>query len=198
MKSLQYNELGWIWGVKKIGDNLILAGEEYMHVVEVKNPYNPKQIGNFTRPNANYRDVEIQDNNAFFICDEGFDVIDISNPFEPVKIGQFFTNKNPKDVNVNGQFVYLLDANDGLTVCDIENIVHPRLIGQYNNRASRNSFVVRNGYIFLAEGSNGVRILITNPLLYSVEETPISLYTFVGGFILFSIIGLLVRKKRKK
>lgn len=199
MKSLQYNELGWIWGVNKIGDNLILAAEDYMHVVDVTNPYNPEQIGNYTRPNAWYWGVEIQNNYGFFVCIEGFDIIDLSNLLEPVKVGQFFTYENPDTLKVDGQYVYLLDANLGLLICDTENIVHPRLIGQYDDLAVTHcSLDVRKGYIFLAEGDDGTRILISDPLLYTVEDSPFSLISFVGGFVLFSVIGLLVRKKRKK
>ena len=198
MKSLQYDELGWIWGVKKFGDNLILAAEDYMHVVDVTNPYNPEQIGNFTRPNANYWGVEIQNNHGFFICDEGFDIIDLTDLLEPVKVGQFFTYEDPHTLKVDGQYVYLIDGNLGLMVCDTENIVHPRLIGQYDDLATHKSLAIRNGYIFLAEGADGTRILVSNPLLYSVEDTPFGLISFVGGFVLFSVIGLLMRKKRKK
>lgn len=195
-KSLQYNEHGLVWGVTMLEDNLILAAEEYMHVIDVANPYNPEQIGNYTRPSAHYWGVEILDQYAYFLCTEGFDIIDLTDLLEPVKVGQFFTYETPIDVEVDGKYVYLLDAVEGLSIYDAENIAHPRLLGHYDDTATHESLIARNGYIYLAEGGNGTRILLTDPQL-SVRA-PLDLISFVGGFVLFSVIGLILRKKRKK
>ncbi len=194
-KSLQYDEHGSVWGLSMYDGNLILAAEDYMHVIDVSNPYKPEQIGNYTRPSANYQSVKVFDTYAYFLVDEGFDIINLEDITEPVKIGQFFTYSTPYYVTMDGRYVYMLDTN-GLNIFDAENTAHPRLLGSYNDLTHMVSLAINNGYIYVAEGSSGTRILETNPLL--TVKSPLNLASFVGGFVLFSIIGLIMSKKRKK
>jgi hypothetical protein len=194
-KSLQYDEHGSVWSLEKIGKNLVLVTNQYLHVVDVANAYNPQQISNFTRTGAGYDYIDIQSNYGYVICDEGFEVIDFSNILNPVKVGQYFNYEDPTYLEVDGRYVYLLDLNDGITFYDVTNKAHPKLLGSYDDNRDHATLTARNGYIFLAEGDYGTRILRTP---YVSLKASLNVIYCIAGFVLFSVIGLLWQKKRKK
>ncbi|MEA2070402.1 MAG: hypothetical protein U9O98_03845 [Asgard group archaeon] len=194
--SLRYDEHGDVYGVDMKGNNLIIAAEEYLHVIDMTNPYEPEQISNYTRTGSFYTDVKISGNYAYTVCNEGFDIIDLSNPVKPEKIGQFFNYMNPIWLSIEDRYVYLLDATEGITVYDVGNIAHPRAIGKFDDEADHHSLTVHKGYIFLAEGMNGVRILQTNPRL--TIKSPIPVYVYGFGLVFIGLLACILRKRKKQ
>lgn len=194
-KSLQYEEYDAVYALEKMGDYLYIASGEYFHILDMSNPYKPTEIGNWTRLNANYYDIFLDENYAYLLCDEGFDIIDISDPIEPVKIGQFFNYQIPWKIFVDGQYIYLLDFALGLDVFDASTIAHPKPVASYEPSTFYYDVFARNGYIYLAGSLDGVVILITEPLL--TVKSGIGPFTFVCGLVFFSVLGLLIRKKKK-
>lgn len=203
--SMVYDEHNDINGLDKFENYLYLAATDYIHIIDMTNPYDPQELGNFTRLGSFYIEVFISGDYLYAANLDGIDIIDITDETEAedgtisielVKVGQYNTLTVTYDVFVDGQYVYMLDAIEGLVILDATNIVHPKKIGQYDYDGDYNDVWARNGYIYLAEGLNGTRILITEPQL--TVKSPLNPYSLIAGLTFIAIFGLLYRKKRRK
>ncbi|NHJ40814.1 MAG: hypothetical protein FK731_12355, partial [Asgard group archaeon] len=195
--SLVYDEIPVVLDVEKKDNYLYCASFDYFHILDVSNIYKPEPYSNWTRLNALYYDLTLTEDYAYVVSWEGIDIIDITDNANPVKIGQFFNYENPIMVYVDGQYIYLLDGNEGVVVYDATIITHPKKIGTWNNHGDSNAIVARNGYIYIAQGVNGTKILTTIPKL-SVKAPFMGPFTFFVGLLLFSIITLFFRKKKRR
>ncbi|MFW9922782.1 MAG: LVIVD repeat-containing protein [Candidatus Thorarchaeota archaeon] len=194
-KSLQYEEYSVAWALEFRENYLYVAAGEYFHILDMSNPFKPVEVGNWTRTDANYYDIFLTEDYAYLVCDEGFDIVDITTPATPVKVGQFFNWKTPMQIMVNGKYAYLLNLFEGLEIYDVSNIAHPLRIALNESLGLLSDMWASNGYIYLADGSNGLQIYQTEPLL--TVKSGISPFVYVGGLVFFSIIGLLLRKKKR-
>ncbi|HUU77719.1 MAG TPA: hypothetical protein VMX55_05195 [candidate division Zixibacteria bacterium] len=204
--SMVYDEHNDINGLDKFEDYLYLAATDYIHIIDMTNPYDPQELGNFTRLGAIYIEVFILDDYLYACNFDGIDILDITDITEDkeletitidiAKVGQYNTLTITYDVFVDGQYIYMLDAIEGLVILDATNIVHPKKIGQYDYDGTYNDVWARNGYIYLSEGINGTRILITEPQL--TVKSPLNPYSLIAGLTFIAVFGLLYRKKRRK
>ena len=203
--SMIYDEHDDINGLDKDGDYLYLAAESYIHIIDMSNPYDPKEVGNYTRLGAWYIEIFAMEDYIYGANLDGIDIIDVVSDvtekddgtivIKPVKVGQYNTLTITYDVVVDGQYIYMLDATAGLVILDATNIVHPRKVGSFDYDGAYNDLWARNGYIYLAEGVNGTRVLVTEPLL--TVKGPLSPVGIFAGLSFIAIFALLYRKKRK-
>ncbi|NHJ85300.1 MAG: hypothetical protein FK734_07545 [Asgard group archaeon] len=196
-QSLLYQELGDVYDVEIMDTNLYLACGEYLQIVDISNPYEPEPIGNYTRDTSYYIQLDVSNNYVYALSlFEGFDIIDIKTDItEPVKIGQYFTYAMPVQIQADGQYIYLLDDSGLFEVFDATNIAHPKKIGDYDEINNFGTFAAKDGYIYVTTGLNGTHVLTTSPLLQA--KLPfIGPGTFFAGLSIFSLMIILIRKKR--
>ncbi len=197
--SLLYDEVGSVYDVALMGNNLFLATGSYLQIVDISNPYEPEAIANYTRATSFYTSLVVSENYIYAVSFfEGFDIIDIATDITiPAKVGQYFTNQFPMDICVEGDYIYLLDGLFGHSLFDAFNIAHPKLIASFDTFAGiTEGFAVRNGYIFVTTGLNGTHILTTNPLL-TLKSPFLGPLAFFAGLTIFSVIVIFIRKKKR-
>lgn len=197
--SLLYQEVGNIFDAEMIGNTLYLACGSYLQIIDLSNPYEPEPIANYTRTTSFYYSLVASEDYIYAVSlGEGFDIIDIGTDITtPAKVGQYFTNMNPIDIFVEGEFVYLLDGTFGFILFDAFYIAHPKLIATFDTFAgTETGFTVRNGYIFVTTGYNGTHILTTSPLL-TVQAPFLGPLAFFAGLTIFSVIVIFIRKKKR-
>ncbi len=197
--SLLYEEVGDVFEAEMVETTLYLAAGEYLHVIDLSNPYEPEPIVNYTRATSDYRSLVVTEDYIYALSRlEGFDIIDIVTDITtPSKVGQYFTNQFPMDICVEGDYIYLLDDSFGFSLFDAFNIAHPKLIATFDAFVgTEQGFTVRNGNIFVTTGMNGTHILTTSPLL--TAKTPfLGPLTFFAGLTIFSVIVIFIRKKKR-
>ena len=103
---------GPAFGVDVVGNYAYLVDGD-LHILDVTDPSTPNEVGFY--PTVSAVDVEVREGYAFIATDSlGLFLIDVSDPVVPVAASYFSSIGRPQDVEVNGNYVYLADAEGGL------------------------------------------------------------------------------------
>ncbi len=135
-------------------------------VVDISDPSSPVYIGGYNNGSRAYG-VDVQGQYAYLAAySNGLEIIDISNPTNPVFAGSYI--RSPFDtydlphpyswqVDVSGQYAYLMDSGQILEIIDVSNPQTPTRIGSCHlgwADSSVNLFV-QYPYVYIAYAASG-------------------------------------------
>jgi len=98
------------------------------HVIDIKDPANPKIIGSIDTP-GEANGVAVFGETAYVAdWESGLQIIDVTDPANPKIIGSVDTPGEAKGVAVFGGTAYVADRDSGLQIIDVSNPAKPRII----------------------------------------------------------------------
>ena len=151
-----------------------------LHMVNVSNPVAPVHLGDYSAKGAHLQGVTVAGNYLFLVgyeSDPSLLILDITDPSRPVEVSAFKTPLFAWDVDVSGQYAFVIwnlryaaggpirECNSGVSIVDVSEPKHPVEIGQYCDpgREVADVAVVQN-YMYVAAGHRGLQVLdISDP-----------------------------------
>ncbi|MFX1512757.1 MAG: LVIVD repeat-containing protein [Promethearchaeota archaeon] len=122
----QITTTGHSYRVQVENDLAIIADStEGLKIIDIKDPTNPKVIGQYQDGGFPF-DIFI-DQNLVYFADHGggLKILNISDPSNPNLIGQFTDEDWSRDVHVNGNLAYVADWYDGIEILNISDPTNP-------------------------------------------------------------------------
>ncbi len=96
----------------------------------------------------------------------GLFVVDISDPGTPICVGYCEEPENPRDLVVDGDYVYVADANHGLRIIDVHDRAAPQQVGFLAADSPLDGLDKSGDMIYLADRYEGLRVIdVSNPAL---------------------------------
>jgi len=146
--------------------------------------------------------IDIYNDYAVFVYENGFTIIDVFNASSPQEITSVPTDFNIRRVKIIENLLYLL-VDDGIKIYDINQINDPVLLGEYlDDFYILNSFAVYDNKIYIADWVGLFVIDITDPtnpilitsnpdFLYpqniSIQDGILYVCDYLYGFAMFDI-----------
>ncbi|OGC92833.1 MAG: hypothetical protein A2W25_01230 [candidate division Zixibacteria bacterium RBG_16_53_22] len=125
--------------------------------------------------NSTY-DFKISGNYGYAAFQNGLMVLDISSLDSMHEVSKLYLQGQGRDIEVNGNYLYLADGFAGIQIIDISNPFNPALAASYPI-GMVNDIFIRGNLAFVAAGQLGVLIYnITNP----VDLIEVSIYDTTG------------------
>jgi hypothetical protein len=167
-----------LWDVRLVGDfAYVAAGSEGLKVVDVRDPANPRRVGEMIPPRPARR-IDVAGNHAYVVAGFDLDVVDVEDPTRPVRVsstrlpGTF----NQMVIRVVGSLAYIASGPAGLLIVDVSDPAAPRLLGSWNSPGLALGVDVVDGFAYLADQNSGLRILDVRdparPVSVAVQSTP--------------------------
>ncbi|MBI2877784.1 MAG: choice-of-anchor D domain-containing protein [Candidatus Tectomicrobia bacterium] len=140
-----------------------------LHLVDVKEPKNPKLLGRVALPGL-VEDIFVSTSLHAYVANGkfGLRVIDVSTPTSPKEVGHFDTLQDfAYGVYVLGSYAYIANASRGLRVVDISDPRRPELKGSgLDTPGTAYDVSVAGSYAYVADGEGGLRVIdISDPQL---------------------------------
>jgi hypothetical protein len=88
----------------------------------------------------------------------GLQVIDVSDPTSPTRLGFFATSQWFRDIEVVGEFAYLV-VDSGLEIVDVGDPASPVGVGSLETPGSARAVDVAAGRAYVADGPAGLRVI---------------------------------------
>ncbi len=170
-KVAEFNPGGRLTGAEYgvcAGHRLYVCTPRGLAVVDVKNPAQPRLVGELTGSFLKTpRSVAVQFLYAFVTDDDGLKVVSLADPGHPRAIpGAVVRLRDAHKLYAARTYVYVANGADGLAIIDIENPERPRLDQMFNaggqlndTRAVQIGSVAASMYALVADGRNGLRVL---------------------------------------
>jgi|GEM_PF-7056015 len=167
-----------LWDVRLAGDfAYVAAGPEGLKVVDVRDPANPRRVGEMIPPRPARR-IDVAGNHAYVVAGFDLDVVDVEDPTRPVRVsstrlpGTF----NQMVIRVVGSLAYIASGPAGLLIVDVADPASPRLLGSWNSPGLALGVDVVDGFAYLADQNSGLQILDVRdparPASVAVQSTP--------------------------
>ena len=137
-----------------------------LFVLDVGNPVSIKKTWQNVKPQGGL--LQIKDDRLFAGYEySGVDIYDISNPAIPVLLGTYhnegFTDRL-KELEVIGNYVFLVDRFKGLQILDIADPAVPVQVGSLDiPLVDDHSLAIQGRYAYLAEGNSGILVIDLYP-----------------------------------
>ncbi len=155
-----------------------------LHIIDVSDPANPKQIGSYNVGPTFAGDsfISVSGNDAYVTRDSALTIIDVSDPAHPKVVDSYIPKFSGPNGYMNGVFArggyaYTIDADqngmDGLQVLDVSDPAHPFTVGTYEDSGAANVVYANGGYIYMTEQNSGFYILkaaLSNEVTGTVED----------------------------
>lgn len=118
------------------------------------------QIGSFTSTSDVHK-VEFADGYLFAVYYEGVRILDVADPTNPIQVGEFLGMTQAWDIEVVGDFAFVLDFADGLVTLDISDPTNPTQIDAYDIiTGAVYHAIATDGYtLAIAAGTDGTLFL---------------------------------------
>lgn len=102
-----------------VGDKAYVAEYHLMHVFDISNPANPKELG-FLDTQGQAYGIAV-DKNVAFVANEssGIAVVDVSNPGHLRLVSEYNTPGFSQKVKIRGKYIYVADGDAGLIILEI-------------------------------------------------------------------------------
>ncbi len=141
-----------------------------LQIIDVSVPTNPMIIA--AEPTVRAIGVAVSDTVAYVIGD-GLHTIDVGNPALPQVLGSAPTfDVDPRDVTVDGRYVYLVDSVHGLQVVDVIEPASPLIFAELATDGSASGVVISDTFAFVADGEAGLEVIDVTPLTLIVTDGP--------------------------
>jgi hypothetical protein len=210
-RTYQLGDIEIVDGLAYVVTRIPYGDAPSLRILDLSDPTSPVEIGSFRASDAplGANDVEVVGGLAY-ITDFGrggsLRIIDVSDPTAPVEIGAFQAEFDPIDVEVVGNFAYVLDylldefAPNWLVfrVIDVSNPAAPIQVSELRKNVSRHwrptDFEVVDGFAYVMGSIDSEVIDVSNPaapvVVASLPDTYLSLsievvdgYLYAAGFI---------------
>ena len=144
---------------------LVFVGcNEHVCILDISTPHKPRKICHFDHSALSLCDLYCDENSRRLFLSEGnrgFECWDISNHTTPKKYFCFDTPGYASGLSVNGDYVYVADADAGLLVIDVSNHLNPFQVTALEMTCAVD-IVTKDSYAYVAD--LGLRIFdISNP-----------------------------------
>lgn len=157
-----YPVQGWADAVFLDWPRAYVTGGGRVVVLDVSNPAQPKQLGEFP---GSASDLAFANGCVYLAAGgEGLRVLDVSNPAQPKSLGAFDTLRIPTDLQIRPPYAYVGFEDEGLRVFDVSNPARPAPVGQYPISNSYVSSVFFDGGYAYVGGGSGFTVLNLNSL----------------------------------
>ncbi len=141
-----------------VADGLDGVGE-----INVANPNQPYETARFYDTKGPVRGLWVKDSLVFIVAEDsgGLQIISRAMPDTLVKIGEYPNISKPYDVEVQGDYAYVLDNFMGLYVFDVSDPTNPTRISSWINYApgAYKGLEVVENYVYIAKFWEGIVIL---------------------------------------
>jgi hypothetical protein len=172
ISSIGYNRWGFWVGIKAYEDYLF-AEANGLCIYDFSNPNDPQYIRLF----IGFYPQSIDVKSTYAYCankdHDSISVLDISNPASPsiiseVKMGTNYIS-SARDVDIDGDYLYVANGTSGLYVLDISNPGYPEVISNLGMNGDSLSIEVSGDYAYSVSADYGLEIAnISNPLAPSI------------------------------
>jgi hypothetical protein len=150
---------GAVRGVDVSGDIACLAADTRIRIVSVKNPRNPRTIGDCPAPGQEF-EVTIAGDYAYASCrTSGVQIIDLSDTTSFSVVGSYDTPGDSYEIVVRGQYAFVADQAGGMQVVDISDPTSPTLAGSFTTVGSLGGLDVSGDYVFAATTGLGLEVI---------------------------------------
>ncbi|MBC8375889.1 MAG: T9SS type A sorting domain-containing protein [FCB group bacterium] len=136
------------------------AALQYMQVLNISDPNNIHEIGNWTGSN-NYawsNSISVRDTYAYILGDHGLFVIDISDPTNPLTAGVWNPGGWNFRLSEDGAYAYIAKEGGGLKVIDISNPTNPSLAASFSTIDYCADVAPRDSLVYIADADGGLLI----------------------------------------
>jgi hypothetical protein len=136
-------------------------------IVDITIPTNPTFVSNYAEADKYARNLSVQGNYTYLVecryyyADYSLLIIDIENPSAPLLISRIDYDYPIDDIDVQGNYVYLLHENR-LSVLDVSNPYNPIFLSSCASSLA-NLLTVDNNWAYLAYNNGFWLVDITNP-----------------------------------
>jgi hypothetical protein len=143
------------------GESLYIGTNSAMHTFDITNPSNPSFVSSYSHIVA-CDPVVVQDTLAFVSIrvsncrptgSNTLDIINIKNPSTPILLSNY-TLQSPYGLGVDGNLLFVCEAEHGLKILDISNPFNATLIKSYSNEHAYD-VIPHNGLLILT-GDDGI------------------------------------------
>jgi hypothetical protein len=182
-----------VQGVHVIGNRAYVVSQEGLHVIDVREASQPREIGTVRLGDA--QNVYVVDNYAYVAAEwEGLQVIDVSDPERPSMVGgvKMPDESGTRDVCVVDNYAYVAAEYSGLQVIDVSDPRRPEVVAgveTYDKYGAKGVRIHVDGELAYVGGKAGMAAIdISDPMAPKVVAgTGISGYVgdihATGGYV---------------
>jgi hypothetical protein len=130
-----------------------------LDVIDVSNPQNLNQVGEYTPSDGFYRGLVIS-GNLVYIVDHGYglSVINIANPTAPSEVARLALPGTQENIRLVGNQVFLASGTAGVSVVDITDPAHPALQETIDTPVYASDVEAVGNSLYVADFSGGLVI----------------------------------------
>jgi len=127
--------------------------DDTLNVVDVANPASPSVIGKIELPDADrFSKMAISGSVACVTGSTGLCVIDLSSQASPAIIGHLDLPSIPLDVDIAGDYAYVVEGFAGLQIVDMTTPASPAVVGSLATQFSPSLVVVAGNHAYVSGG----------------------------------------------
>jgi len=171
----------------------VADGSRGLRVIDIADPANPVELGSL---DANDYAKAIAHSDYWpsfvFLADNGLRVVDVSNPANPVEYSYLYTDHDPSDIAVSGNYAYVTLNNyeflypPEMSIIDITDPAFPSIVGEWNAPgffiSSKNVDVSGSyAYVITANATSSTDLLRIIDISDPVNPTEVGSYTINGN-----------------
>jgi hypothetical protein len=154
----------------KISDNWLYLTSSKFEILDITDPPNPILIGSidgFLGGKA----IDVTGNYAYAVLDTALSIIDISDRENP-RLARSIWHMDLSDINISGDYMYLIGEAPGLKRYNISDRINPQLIASYYTAQPLLEIEMSQGDIYIA-GLHSLFTLRFNPTDINDDSNPI-------------------------
>jgi hypothetical protein len=159
--------LGYAEAVSLSGDYSYVTESNGFHVVDISNPFAPFQVGLWETSAVSMWSLDIAENFAFALTEQGLELLNIADPHEPLHVR--YLEQEVYDVAVVGNYLYAVGSL--FYIRDITDPTTPVWLGSCTIEEPVRRVSISGNHAYVAGWYHFYVIDITNPALPAVTGT---------------------------
>ncbi len=158
----------YVMDIALANDLLFVTTHDHgLSVIDISNPFEPLEVAHYSPPEfEHYGQIEVVNNVAYIRGSASIwilDITDIAHISEIYEITEL-SSSSIEDIEVSGNYLYLIGLNSGLQIMDITVPSNPILINNITQYIRLTSITVEGNYIYLTSEEGNFTILdCSNP-----------------------------------
>ena len=109
-------------------------------------------------------EIQVKNNTAYLVQDQGIDIVDVSNPQSPSRLSQGLNDHFAYDIKFSGNIALIANDVNGVLVLDVTNPSSPVQLGFLSTLGPAFAVAAYGNYVYSAENNSGVETFdISNP-----------------------------------
>lgn len=152
------------------GNYAYVSNSDKLTVIRVQEPGLPSIVAEL---HVSVSQTIVRGNRAYAISWQGLEVIDVSLPTAPIHLGTAYSNSSLYDLAIEGNELYLVEANYGLRIFDLDDPDQPALVTSVP-MSSASSIVIGGARAVVGRSGSFTVLDLQNPI------APVALDTYPG------------------